>query len=245
MSTARRATSRKRLTGQNCVAARDISLQRQELMNLNHQEVERRISAIRAIRDANIEWVLTQLRLGLSELDDSVLDMPLSEFLKVYCSHTEIASCVDGSIELRKILGGSDCSNVDGSFEFFRQIPGAAIQSSAFRTPTGLNFSDKAGAKAQLLNMYMQKNNDDQARNGILSSFKEETTGEVFFHTPKMELSGQSKIGVTPRTQRLPKRGEALLSINGSPLGFFGRDTITSIPEELPQRAKRELRNLL
>ena len=41
-------------------------------------------------------------------------------------------------------------------------------------------------------------------------------------------------VGMTPKTVRLPKKGEALLSINGSPLGVFDKDEILSIPGESP-----------
>ena len=39
-------------------------------------------------------------------------------------------------------------------------------------------------------------------------------------------------VGMTPKTVRLPKKGEALLSINGSPLGVFDKDKILAIPGE-------------
>jgi hypothetical protein len=34
---------------------------------------------------------------------------------------------------------------------------------------------------------------------------------------------------MTPKTQRLPKRGEILLSVRGSPLGVFKEDNMEAI----------------
>ena len=39
-------------------------------------------------------------------------------------------------------------------------------------------------------------------------------------------------MGMTPKTVRLPKKGETLLSVNGSPLGVFNENEIEPIPGE-------------
>ena len=41
--------------------------------------------------------------------------------------------------------------------------------------------------------------------------------------------SQRLSIGMTPKTQRLPKRGEILLSVRGSPLGVFKEDNMEAI----------------
>lgn len=45
-----------------------------------------------------------------------------------------------------------------------------------------------------------------------------------------MQVSNQRlSIGVTPKTKRLPKQGEMLLSVRGSPLGVYKEDNMEAI----------------
>ena len=50
-------------------------------------------------------------------------------------------------------------------------------------------------------------------------------TSESFLQVSSQRLS----VGMTPKTLRLPKPGEMLLSVNGSPLGVYKEDNMEAI----------------
>nr|GEV04700.1 hypothetical protein [Tanacetum cinerariifolium] len=63
--------------------------------------------------------------------------------------------------------------------------------------------------------------------------------GFLFFRAiePHKVTSQRLSIGMTPKTLRLPKQGEMLLSVHGSPLGVYkenNMDAINETEEELP-----------
>jgi len=50
------------------------------------------------------------------------------------------------------------------------------------------------------------------------------------FQTPEV-VSNQLSLGMTPKTVRLPKNGEMLLSVHGSPLGVYKEENLEAIQE--------------
>eukprot|EP00250_Pteridium_aquilinum_P034846 c8210_g1_i1 orf=79-888(+) len=227
----------------------------QQMMDANHREAERRIAAIRAVRDAEVEGYLTQLRVALSMLSKDVKAMRVDEFVSKYCPDRELIRAPDSSIiELRPKPQNPtlpDCPSVANSFEFHTNHPIPSLHSLAQPTPCGFPFASSA-VKDMTLQQIADKVAHDEPEDEEFLKFMESFRSSKFFHsnvttTPAMNdhsMQGLTPktMGVTPKTMRLPKKGETLLSVNGSPLGVFEKDGITAIPEERPRRARRRLR---
>ncbi|KAB5556553.1 hypothetical protein DKX38_007462 [Salix brachista] len=148
------------------------------------QEVERQIAAIRAMRDVEIEHLVTELRL-----------------LRSYFNGANI----NASLLRRLSLAYPGCSaNLSvGRFG----LSSDAVKTSIFGATdnwqkTGIVLEGQSDS--QMLGMH----------DGI--------------RTPGVTSQRQS-IGMTPKTQRLPKRGEILLSVRGSPLGVYKEDNMEAI----------------
>lgn len=204
----------------------------QMMMDLNHREAERHIVAIREVRNAKVEGYLVQLQVALSMLSKEVRAMRLDEFVSRFCPDRELIRDPDSCmIELRHKVRDSM------SFEFPTKNP--SLQNLVQPTPCGLPFSSSTvkDMSRQMADKIAQDEPDDEEFLKFMESFR----SSKFFHsnltTPRTD--GHS---MTPKTTRLPKKGEALLSVNGSPLGVFEKDGIEAIPEECPRRARRRLR---
>lgn len=219
---------------------------KQQMMEANYREAERRIAAIRAVRDAEVEGYLTQLRVALSMLSKEVRAMPLGEFVRRFCPDREcIRSPGSGILELRPRPQNPnipDCPSTASSFEFHTEHPIPSLQNLAQPTPLGFPFSSSA-VKEELLhsaNKLTQDEPEDEEFLKFMKSFRSSKFFQSNVTTPSTD--GGLMVGVTPKTVRLPKKGEPLLSVNGSPLGIFEKGGVTAIPEERPRRARRRLR---
>lgn len=212
---------------------------RRELSELNHREVKRRITAIQAIRDAQIEHVLIQLRLAHSMFSKEQLSMPLLQFLKEYCPNTIAVKNADGIIELE---GKTQNNDVAGSYVDEREWrasngfqgsvgPHTSVaaddQTTVIPTPMGFRFSSSAVKDSFLRSIGIHMSNAVFEENSEIKV----TDADSSFQTPHMDLKMQSVIGITPKTQRHPKRGEMLLSVHGSPLGVYCEDKMDTISE--------------
>lgn len=204
------------------------------LMTAKHTQAEQHIAAIRAVRDAQVEGYLTQLRVALSMLSKEVRAMRLDEFVSRFCPDRELIKDPDsGIIELRQKAQGL----------IHTENPNPSLQNLVQPTPCGFPFSSSAVKDMSLLRM-ADKVALDESEDEEFLKFMESFRSSKFFHpnitTPA--TGGNSMLGVTPKTMRLPKKGETLLSVNGSPLGVFEKEGIQAIPEERPRRARRRLR---
>lgn len=212
---------------------------RRELSELNHREVKRRIAAIQAIRDAQIEHVLIQLRLARSMFLKEQLSMPLLQFLKEYCPNTIAVKNAEGIIELE---GTTQNNDVAGSYVDEREWrasngfqgsvgPHTSLsaddQAAVIPTPMGFRFSSSAVKDSFLRSIGIHMSNTVFEENSEIKM----TDADNSFQTPHMDLKMQSVIGITPKTQRHPKRGEMLLSVHGSPLGIYCEDKMDTISE--------------
>ncbi|KAL5972540.1 hypothetical protein ACLOJK_039344 [Asimina triloba] len=126
-----------------------------QLCLLSEHEVERRITAIRAIRDAEIEHLLTQLRLLRSYFSTEQLETPaLQFFTENLPSLSVIKNEKDGQLELewkRKDNDLPSSRNNEGN------VPVSVIQrtsighpdfGTAFPAASGFQFSSEAGDKS-------------------------------------------------------------------------------------------------
>ncbi|XP_058073384.1 uncharacterized protein LOC131222359 [Magnolia sinica] len=194
-----------------------------QLCTFSNHEVERRITAIQAIRDAEIEHLLTQLRLLRSYFSKEQLETPaLQFFAKNLPSLSVVKNEEDGQFELEwkskdnnPPISYDDERNGCASF-MQRTSIGYPDCSDAFPAISGFQFSSEA-VKTNFLeaaSLHIQDFGLEELSQTQMLGFQDA------FQTPGVN-SQRLSVGVTPKTLRLPKNGEMLLSVRGSPLGVY------------------------
>lgn len=182
------------------------------------QEVERRTGAIKAMRDVEIEHLLTGLRLLRSYFNSEQLNTPVLQFFEGNLPNLSfVRNGKDGQFEVQWKDKDGNFSTSHGDIHdsllhhmsmAFPECPASAMPSF----PGGFEFSSKMG------DLVMEEHSDTH----IL--------GQDGLQTPGVS-SQRLSVGATPKTARLPKRGEMLLSVHGSPLGIYKEDNMESIRE--------------
>ncbi|XP_010446515.1 PREDICTED: uncharacterized protein LOC104729280 [Camelina sativa] len=193
------------------------------------EEVERQIAAIRAIRDVEIEQTLTALRLLRSYFTKEQLDTPVLDFFKENLPDLSISRNEEtGEIELKWKDKNGDSSDgvVDMNYSILKRLSMGLYTNrpslgGCYDLPDNVKASLLGTDNPQLDNLVFQGTSD----NHMLAS-------HAAFQTPG--VSGQRlSFGMTPKTRRLPKPGEMMLSVHGSPLGVYKEDhNIGAINEE-------------
>ncbi|KAM3016145.1 hypothetical protein FF2_000201 [Malus domestica] len=192
-------------------------------------DVERQISAIRAIRDVEIEHLLTELRLLRSYFTKEQLQTPLLQFFKDnYQNLSIVSNGENGQMEVQWLVKDGNVSMNDGidlHKTLFRRLSMAYSGCSAAIPPLGgFEFSSKAertsilGADNLQIRDFVSEETFDSLMLG-----KQDT-----LQTPGVS-SQRLSIGMTPKTVRFPKPGEMLLSVHGSPLGVYKEDNMEAI----------------
>ncbi|KAL9393616.1 hypothetical protein Peur_012901 [Populus x canadensis] len=193
------------------------------------QEVERQIVAIRSMRDVGIEHLLTELRLLRSYFSKEQLNTPALQFFKENLPNLSIERNEENGEFLVKwndnVDDLSDGANINASL--LRRLSLAYPSCSANLSVGRFGLSSDAvktsifGAadNLQMTDIVLEGQSDSQML-GMHDGLR----------TPGV-TSQRLSIGMTPKTQRLPKRGEILLSVRGSPLGVFKEDNMEAINE--------------
>uniref|UniRef100_A0A6M2EUI1 Uncharacterized protein n=1 Tax=Populus davidiana TaxID=266767 RepID=A0A6M2EUI1_9ROSI len=195
------------------------------------QAVERQIAAIRAMRDVGIEHLLTELRLLRSYFTKEQLKTPVLQFFKENLPTLSIERNEENGEFLVKwndnVDDLSDGANINASLlrRLSLAYPSCSANLSVGRFGFGLS-SDAvktsifgAADNLQMTDIVLEGQSDSQML-GMHDGLR----------TPGV-TSQRLSIGMTPKTQRLPKRGEILLSVRGSPLGVFKEDNMEAINE--------------
>lgn len=196
------------------------------------QDVERQSAAIRTIRDVEIDRLLTGLRLLRSNYSKEQQQTPVLQFfaknlpnLAIVRSEKEEQYEVqwkdkDGNLSMNTGVG-----NIHTSL-FNRMSMGYPYCSTAMPSLGGFEFSSEA-VKASLLGTdnlqigdFVLEEQSDTQMLGLQDSLQ----------TPGV-TSQRLSVGMTPKTLRLPKHGEMLLSVHGSPLGVYKEDNMEAIHE--------------
>ncbi|CAN6481939.1 unnamed protein product [Victoria cruziana] len=174
-------------------------------------EIEHRINAMRAICDAEIAHLLNQLHLMRSYFNKKQLDTPLVDFLKENCPNVYLAKATEDEEYELEWKTSTKYPDQDGIF------PGNGA----------LEFSSKAVRESFLraASMHIPDFVFEENWNSRMVGMQDS------FQTPGV-TSERLSIGTTPKTLRLPKHGEMLLSVRGSPLGLYregGMEVINGI----------------
>ncbi|KAI3809109.1 hypothetical protein L1987_25078 [Smallanthus sonchifolius] len=197
------------------------------------QEVERQSAAIRTIRDVEIEKLLTAIRLLKSNISKEQLQIPLLQFFEenlpnLTVSRTEKNDPIevkwkdkDGDLSMNTADGGNMIS-------YFLQHMSMANFDCSTAIPS-------LGAGKFLCNIGKTSfigADDLQMKDFVLpepSGTHSLGIGD-FMQTPGVS-SGRLSVGMTPKTLRLPKQGEMLLSVHGSPVGVYKENNMDAIHE--------------
>ncbi|XP_038882572.1 uncharacterized protein LOC120073798 [Benincasa hispida] len=199
----------------------------------NDEDVERHAAAIRAIRDVEIERLITELRLLRSYFNQEQLQTPLLQFFKEKLPSLSISRRgEEGEIEVQwknaeDELHSNPADRIDIHASLLHRLSTAYPNCSAgVRSLNGFEFSSKS-----------VKTNPFNVENLEIPNFVlEEPSDNMVLGMPDiLQTPGVNNqrlsIGMTPKTRRLPKPGEMLVSIHGSPLGVYREDNMEAIHE--------------
>ncbi|XP_024023643.1 uncharacterized protein LOC21403011 isoform X1 [Morus notabilis] len=194
-------------------------------------DVERQSAAIRAIRDVEIERLLTELRLLRSYFNKEQLQTPALQFLgENFPNLSVVRNGENGHADLQWNTKEGEVDKDDRRDVHASLLHRLSVAYSDYSAPItslgGFDFSTKA-VKTRLLVA-----DDLQIKDYILDEPSEtHMLGmQDALQTPGMS-SQRLSVGMTPKTLRLPKPGEMLLSVRGSPLGVYKEDNMEAINE--------------
>uniref|UniRef100_A0A7C8YUA2 Borealin C-terminal domain-containing protein n=1 Tax=Opuntia streptacantha TaxID=393608 RepID=A0A7C8YUA2_OPUST len=196
------------------------------------QELERQIATVKAISDIQVEHLLTGLRLLRSNFTEEQLRIPVLLFFEDNLPNVSVVRDGDEHFELR-------WKDEDGNLSMYtaanRDIHASLLHRMSIAYPScsaarqsfgGYQFSagtiktSFVGADDLPMGNYMSQ----ESLNNLMLGLPEG------LQTPGVN-SQRLSIGMTPKTLRLPKPGEMLLSVHGSPLGVYKEDNMEAIHE--------------
>ncbi|XP_055827166.1 uncharacterized protein LOC129895469 isoform X2 [Solanum dulcamara] len=176
------------------------------------QEAERQTAAVRAIRDVEIEHLKNMLRLLRSNFSNEQLQVPVMQFFEEKFPNLAIVrNGKNGQYEVqwKENDGNLSMDQFDGRNLHASLLHNMSMVypdcSSAMPSLGGFEFSNK--------------------------SVKTTLCGVENLQIKGFAYNNRLSVGMTPKTLRLPKPGEMLLSVHGSPLGIFKEDNMESIHE--------------
>ncbi|RYR23708.1 hypothetical protein Ahy_B02g057190 [Arachis hypogaea] len=195
-------------------------------------EVERQISAIRVVRDVDIERLLMELRLVRSE--EQLRKPMLQVFEETLPNLSIVKDEGNGKFDVKWKEGGSKMSTTCGGV-------GRDLHASLFQR-LSIAFPSECPSSVPQFGGFEYSSNT--GRTGFLSDenlhFKDfvfeepceaqTLTSQEGLQTPNVS-SQRLSVGMTPKTLRLPKPGEMLLSVHGSPLGVYKENNMEAIYE--------------
>lgn len=196
------------------------------------RELERQIAAIKAITDVEVEHLLTGLRLIRSYFNDEQLQTPVLQYFKENLPNVSVVrNDEDEHFDLR---WKNDDGNLSMSNTGGRDIHSSLLQHMFMAYPSCSDVRQSFGGFQFPANAMKNLAGVDDLPIGTYLS--QESFNTVMlgmpdgFQTPGAE-SQRLSLGMTPKTRRLPKNGEMLLSVHGSPLGVYKEDNMEAIGE--------------
>ncbi|KAF8691558.1 hypothetical protein HU200_040709 [Digitaria exilis] len=182
------------------------------------QESERRITAIKALKDAEAGNIRSQMQLLRSYFSKEQLEANALEYFKENLPNLSTVPNEQFDVfELKWNYG-----DILGNF-----IDDKILQASIASLPNagGLRFPGDSVGK----DFYRRTSSfSDFAWSGLPEGQIAGTSDAL--QTPGA-TSNRLSFGVTPKTLRLPKNGEMLLSMHGSPLGVYKEENLEAIQE--------------
>ncbi|XLS75376.1 hypothetical protein HN51_032241, partial [Arachis hypogaea] len=198
-------------------------------------EVERQISAIRVVRDVEIERLLMELRLVRSCFSEEQLRKPMLQVFEETLPNLSIVKDGgNGKFDVKWKERGSRMSTTCGGV-------GRDLHASLFQM-LSIAFPSECPSSVPQFGGFEYSSNT--GRTGFVGDenlhFKDfvfeepceaqTLTSQEGLQTPNVS-SQRLSVGMTPKTLRLPKPGEMLLSVHGSPLGVYKENNMEAIYE--------------
>ncbi|XP_020980912.1 uncharacterized protein LOC107495025 [Arachis duranensis] len=198
-------------------------------------EVEHQISAIRVVRDVEIERLLMELRLVRSCFSEEQLRKPMLQVFEETLPNLSIVKDEEnGKFDVKWKERGSRMSTTCGGV-------GRDLHASLFQR-LSIAFPSECPASVPQFGGFEYSSNT--GRTGYLGDenlhfkdfvFEEPCEAQTLasqegLQTPNVS-SQRLSVGMTPKTLRLPKPGEMLLSVHGSPLGVYKENNMEAIYE--------------
>ncbi|KAG4946897.1 hypothetical protein JHK82_042966 [Glycine max] len=201
-------------------------LQPPQFIDLEIQAMERQIGAIRAVRDVEIEHLLTELRFLRSRFSSEELRKPVLQVFEETLPNLAVVNDERSKkleVKWRETEGCND--GVDLHASLLQRLSMASIP----RFP-GFEYSTNEGASLVSGRMSFIGADDLHFKDIALEEPSDTQTLAVQegLQTPGV-TSQRLSVGMTPKTLRLPKPGEMLLSVHGSPLGVYKDNNMEAI----------------
>ncbi|XLS80217.1 hypothetical protein HN51_046048 [Arachis hypogaea] len=203
-----------------------------EAQTLTSQEVERQISAIRVVRDVDIERLLMELRLVRSCFSEEQLRKPMLQVFEQILPNLSIVKDEgNGKFDVKWKERGSKMSTTCGGVG--RDLHASLFQRLSIAFPSecpssvpqfgGFEYSSNTGFLGDENLHFKDFVFEEPCEAQTLTS-------QEVLQTPNVS-SQRLSVGMTPKTLRLPKPGEMLLSVHGSPLGVYKENNMEAIYE--------------
>ncbi|KAK7376118.1 hypothetical protein VNO78_34972 [Psophocarpus tetragonolobus] len=183
-----------------------------QFIDIEIQAMKRQIGAIRAVRDVEIEHLLTELHLLRSCFSSEELQKPMLQVFEETLPNLRVVNDEHNKkfeVKWRESEGCNDGEDLHAallhrfSIASIPHFPGLEYSTNSgrmsFISTDNLHFKD----------VVMEEPSDTQT-----------LAVPEGLHTPGV-TSQRLSLGMTPKTLRLPKPGEMLLSVHGSPLGVY------------------------
>ncbi|KAF8730109.1 hypothetical protein HU200_017077 [Digitaria exilis] len=184
----------------------------------SYQECERRVTAIKALKDAEAGNIRSQLQFVRSYFSKEQLETKALEYFKENLPNLSTVPNEKFDVFELKWNYGEILGDL---------IDDKILQASIASLPNagGLRFPGDSVGK----DFYKRISSfSDFAWSGLPERQIAGTSDAL--QTPGA-TSNRLSIGVTPKTVRLPKNGEMLLSMHGSPLGVYKEENLAAIQE--------------
>ncbi|KAM0897661.1 hypothetical protein ACQ4PT_022430 [Festuca glaucescens] len=204
----------------------------EKLRWLADQEIERRKAAIRAIQAAEVESILSRLHLVRTYISK---EQEETCALQYFQENLPNVSVVPNEKQDELELKWKEWDNHMYGDQRADKVSRASITSLA--TAAGFHFSGDS----------VQKNFIESTFDFNNFTWSELPEGQMTGAGDSLQTPGAASsrlsFGMTPKTVRVPKNGEMLLSVHGSPLGVYKEENLAAITEsgngseELPRDA--------
>lgn len=198
-----------------------------------NREVARQMAAIKAISNAEVEDILTELHLLRSYFSEEQLKMPVLQFFNENLPNVSVVRGEDEQFDLRWKDEDGNCSTYNGGCGGGRDLRVSLLHQMAMaaypdarQSFGGYQFSAKSMMTdlPQVDDFQFGTYLSQESLNNVMLGMPEG------FQTPGA-TSQRLSVGMTPKTLRLPKQGEMLLSVHGSPLGVYKEENMEAINE--------------
>ncbi|QCD78252.1 hypothetical protein DEO72_LG1g1884 [Vigna unguiculata] len=194
-----------------------------QFMDLEIQAMERQIGAIRAVREVEIEHLLTEVRLLRSCFSSEELCKPVLQVFEETLPNLSVVNDERNKMLEVKWRENEGCNDeMDARASLLQRLSIASFPRFA-----GFDHSASAGGRMSFVGA------DNLQFKDIVLEEPSDTHNLALqegLQTPGV-TSQRLSVGMTPKTLRLPKAGEILLSVHGSPLGVFKENNMEAIHE--------------